>query len=144
LYYHVVWTTRHRQPLITHDIARVLYPFIENRAKRCGSYVHSIGGIEDHIHLAISIPPSSTVSDIVGRLKEGSRHFLNKELGITSGFSWQHGFGVFSFSESDLPAVVGYVLGQQAHHRSNETDRDFEMTGDDVEETVQRHRSIIR
>jgi putative transposase len=136
LYYHVVWTTRHRRPLITNDIARVLYPFIENRAKRFGSYVHSIGGIEDHIHLAISIPASSTVSDIIDRLKEGSTRFLNNELGITSGFSWQHGFGVISFSETSLPAVVGYVLCQKARHGSNETDQDFEMAGEDWEETA--------
>jgi len=53
----------------------VLFPFLENKAKRFGCYIHGINGTEDHIHAAMTIPPSESVSDIVGKLK-GAVHIF--------------------------------------------------------------------
>jgi putative transposase len=100
------WRTKHNLPVITPAIEKVLYPFLENKAKRFGCFVHGINGTEDHVHTAMTIPPSESVSDIVGKLKGSSSYFLNKELQITRDFYWQDGFGVLSFAERDLPRVL--------------------------------------
>ncbi len=119
LFYHVIWTTHRREPLVSDEIEKVLYPFLENKAKRFRSSIYGIGGFADHIHVAICIPPAESVSDIGGKLKGSSSYFLNKELQLTKYFSWQDGFGVLSFAEKDLPSVLQYIARQKEHHRTN-------------------------
>ena len=133
LFYHVVWRTKRSEPTITAEIERVLYPFIKNKAKRFGCYVHESNGIEDHVHSSIIIPPALCVSDIVGKIKGSSSYFLNNELGITTGFSWQDGFGVYSFSEKDLPRIIHYIRNQKLHHKLGNLDNDLERFDPDSE-----------
>jgi REP element-mobilizing transposase RayT len=134
LYYHIVWTTKYRQPIITEEIEKFLFPFLENKAKRFGCKIHKCNGTEDHIHIAISIPPAECVSDIIGKLKGSSSYFLNKELQITENFYWQDGYGVMSFAERNLPSIVKYIEKQKEHHRENKLNKKMEITiGDDYE-----------
>lgn len=131
LFYHVIWTTRRREPAITPEIEKVLYPFLQNKATRFHCEVLGANGIEDHVHAALRIPPSESVSDIVGKLKGSSSYFLNKELQITHNFSWQDGFGVLSFAEKDLPSILHYICNQKEHHRGGILNNTMET----VEET---------
>jgi putative transposase len=133
LFYHAVWRTKHSSPVITPAIEKVLFPFLENKAKRFGCYIHGINGTEDHIHAAMTIPPSESVSDIVGKLKGSSSYFLNKELQITKDFHWQDGFGVLSFAERDLPRVLHYIDRQKEHHQSNTLNDAMERVEDEPE-----------
>ncbi len=130
LYYHVVWRTKKNQPLITPEIEKVLYPFLVNKSKRFDCIIHAIGGVENHIHLAISIQPSESTSDIIGKLKGSSAYFLNKELQITEHFSWQNGFGILTFAERDLPKIIHYINNQKEHHRLNTLNQIMETMGD--------------
>jgi len=128
LFYHAVWSTHLREPLITPEIEKVLYPFIENKAKRFHCFIHGINGVEDHTHVAISIPPAESVSDIIGKLKGSSSYFLNMELQITQNFSWQDGFGVLSFAEKDLPRILEYIKHQKEHHKQGDLNAAMERT----------------
>ncbi|MEX1275390.1 MAG: IS200/IS605 family transposase [Bacteroidota bacterium] len=131
LYYHVIWRTKENNPIITPRIEEVVFPFLENKAKRYRSFIHAVNGTENHLHVAITIPPSFAVSDIVGKLKGSTSYFLNMELGITKGFSWQDGFGVFSFSERDLPGIKEYIRNQKEHHKSGKLREVLERTDSD-------------
>ncbi|MEK7263467.1 MAG: IS200/IS605 family transposase [Bacteroidota bacterium] len=117
-FYHIIWSTLSRQPLITPEIEKVLFPFLENKAKRFDCSLYGIGGTENHIHIAISIPPPKSISDVIGKLKGSSSYFLNKELQITENFSWQDGFGVLSFAEKDLKNILHYIHNQKEHHNN--------------------------
>ena len=66
LYYHLVWTTKNRQYLITPDKESTLYNYIIGKADSLGCIIHGIGGIEDHIHLVASIPPSLSIAEFAG------------------------------------------------------------------------------
>jgi REP element-mobilizing transposase RayT len=131
LFYHAVWSTHLREPSITPDIQKVLYPFLENKAKRFGCNIRSIGGIEDHIHLAIEILPTESISDIIGKLKGSSSHFLNKEIRLTETFAWQEGFGVLTFAERDLPKILDYINRQQEHHKNTKLNALLEGMGEE-------------
>ena len=131
LFYHVIWRTKGDAPIITPKMEKVAFPFLENKAKRYRSFIHAVNGTENHLHVAITIPPSFAVSDIVGKLKGCTSYFLNMELGITKGFSWQDGFGVFSFSERDLPGIVEYIRNQKEHHRIGRLRDELERTDSD-------------
>ncbi len=68
-----------------------------------GAFVHEIGGIENHVHLAVSIPPTLLISEFIGQLKGGSSHEVNQQLGCGKMLEWQTGYGVVSFGTGDLP-----------------------------------------
>ncbi len=131
IFYHVAWTTDLRHPMISPKIEEVLYPFLENKAKRFKSFISGIGGTENHIHLAITIPPSESVSDIIGKLKGSSSYFLNKELQITKNFGWQDGFGVLSFADKDLQRVLRYIHNQKENHRIGKLNNKMETFSED-------------
>ncbi|MGA2624516.1 MAG: IS200/IS605 family transposase [Bacteroidota bacterium] len=126
LFYHVVWATKYRRAMISEEVERVLFPYLENKAKRFHCVLHGINGIGNHVHVAMSIPPSVSISEIVGKLKGSSSYFLNKELQITEHFDWQDGYGVLSFSKKDLPKILHYIQEQKAHHQNGELNQSME------------------
>ena len=116
LYVHCVWSTHHSRIRITPEIQEVLYPFLENKAKKFKCTILCMGGIEDHIHIALRLCPARAVSDIVGKLKGSSTYFLNKELQITTDFDWQDGYGALTFAQRDLKSIVMYIQNQKERH----------------------------
>jgi REP element-mobilizing transposase RayT len=117
LYYHLVWATKEREPLINSDREVKLYPYIIAKADDLGCIVHAIGGVEDHIHLVVSIPPTLAIADFVKRIKGSSAHFLNQAFSASlNKFGWQEGYGVFSLGGKQLEQAVDYVKNQKAHH----------------------------
>ena len=133
LYYHAVWATYRRGPSITPDIEAVLYPFLDNKAKRFQCKLHGLGGVANHIHVALSVPPSEPVSNIIGKLKGSSSCFLNRELQVTTNFQWQEGFGVLTFAEKDLPSVLRYIQDQKDHHRTNRLQQIMECVEEETD-----------
>jgi len=117
LYYHLVWATKQRQPLINHHIEAELYDYIIGKANSLNCIVHSSGGIEDHIHLVVSIPPTLSIADFVKNIKGSSAHYLNNVLSTSPNkFAWQEGYGVFSLGQKQLDIAVAYAKNQKAHH----------------------------
>jgi REP element-mobilizing transposase RayT len=72
----------------------------------------------DHLHILISIKPSISLSDLVRDIKVNSSKFINDKHWIQGKFSWQEGFGAFSYSKSHLDTVVKYILNQEEHHKT--------------------------
>ncbi|MDX2213333.1 MAG: IS200/IS605 family transposase [Oculatellaceae cyanobacterium bins.114] len=117
LYYHVVWTTKYRQPLITQTREPELYRYLRDKTNALGCILHAVGGMEDHIHLVVSIPPKLAIADYVQQIKGGSSHFVNQLLPSEGlGFTWQAEYGVFSMGESQSPQAIAYVKNQKQHH----------------------------
>jgi len=115
---HVVWHTKNSLPLLTPEIEALAYRLLKNRIiKTPGAFFHEIGGIETHVHIAVTIPPTLLISDFIGQLKGGSSHDVNQALGNRQKeLQWQAGYGVVSFGTRDLPWVVDYVRNQREHH----------------------------
>ncbi|MFG6104500.1 IS200/IS605 family transposase [Leptothoe sp. EHU-05/26/07-4] len=117
LYYHLVWATKNREPLITEAHEQLLYPDIRSRADRLGCISYAIGGTEDHIHLILSIPPNLAITEVVKQLKGGSSYTLNQRVPIADKFRWQKEYGVFSLGRKQLDRAVKYVRHQKEHHK---------------------------
>jgi len=117
LYYHLVWATKERQPLIDSDREAKLYHYLMGKADYLGCIVHACGGIEDHIHLVVSIPPKLSIAEFVKTLKGSSAHHLNNPLSPDANkFGWQEGYGVFSLGSKQLEQAVNYANNQKIHH----------------------------
>ena len=70
----------------------------------------------DHLHLLTGMRPDVSLSDLVRDIKAGSSKFINKSRWVKGRFSWQEGFGAFSYSRAQLGAVIRYIQNQQKHH----------------------------
>lgn len=118
LYYHLVWATKERLPLITSDIEPHLYGYIIGKAHALGCITHAIGGIEDHIHNVVSIPPKISVAEFIKNIKGSSAHYINHgNFNYPSKFVWQRGYGAFSLGGKQLERAVNYVYNQKKHHQ---------------------------
>jgi len=116
LYYHLVWSTKNREPMISSEIEPRLYAYIIRKATELGSFVYAINGWSDHIHLVVAIPPKLALADFVKNIKGASSHDLNQEAGLDYEFTWQRGYGALSLGEKQKPAAVQYVKDQKRHH----------------------------
>ncbi len=118
-YYHLIWATQNRQALITSTREKELYGYIIGKADYLGCIIHAIGGVEDHIHIVVSIPPKLSIADFVKKIKGSSAYHLNHLPDSHHlGFAWQHGYGVFTLGSKQLDMAKNYVNNQKEHHRN--------------------------
>ena len=132
LFYHLVWATKERLPLIDPTWEPRLYAGLASAVEACHARVYAIGGVADHVHVAVSIPPSIKVSDVVARIKGSSAHLVNHEITPDAYFGWQGSYGVLSFGERSLERIVSYVQGQKTHHAEGRLMRALERWEDDT------------
>jgi len=120
-YAHIVWATKNREPLIRPHIESEIYAYIISKAVELNCYIHAINGVEDHIHLIISIPPKHSVAWVVKTLKGSSSHFVNNTLHPQEfHFVWQRGYGYLTLGESQCPRAITYVKNQKERHRQRD------------------------
>jgi putative transposase len=116
LFYHIVWTTKNREPLLTPTIEPLVHEFLRNKAIGLGATVFALNGIADHIHAVVAVPPKIAVATFVGQVKGVTSAKLNKLTSPSYPFSWQNEYGVFSFDRKRLSNHVAYVERQKEHH----------------------------
>jgi putative transposase len=128
-FYHIVWTTKHRAPLITPDMEMVIFPSVTHRAQELGAVVYALNGVADHVHLVAAIPPRLAVAQCVGELKGRSSFIVGTKLNVV--FAWQAGYGVHTFGEKHLPWVIAYVEQQKEHHAAQTINHRLEASLED-------------
>jgi putative transposase len=115
--FHITWHTKTSLPLIRERIQDRLYHYLTHKIiETPGALLHAVGGVEDHVHIAVSLPPNILVSDWVGKLKGSSSYYINHEI-QPKALEWQRGYGIVAFGTKDLPWVVNYVNNQKEHHK---------------------------
>lgn len=118
LHYHLVFSTKNRELWIRPDIEQRVWEYLGGIARQNDMKALQIGGIEDHVHLVVSIPATLPVSKALQLLKGGSSKWIHETFLDLAGFAWQDGYGAFTVSKSQLPDVVHYVASQREHHRT--------------------------
>lgn len=143
LYYHVVWSTRRRTPWLTGEAAAIVEAAIRTRAHDLHGLVHAVAVMPDHVHVAVSFPPSLSLAAAIGQLKGVSSTLVQRRQPqlAEDGFCWQGEYGVFSFGELALSEVVAYLANQEAHHRNNTLIRGLEYTGETNRTRADRQES---
>jgi REP element-mobilizing transposase RayT len=118
LLYHLIFSTKSREPLITPELQEELYPYIEGIARGQDASLIEFGGVPDHVHLVIQLRPDRSVSEIVRLIKANSSKWANERPNAQGRFAWQRGYGAFTVSISQLEVVREYVRKQEEHHRT--------------------------
>jgi REP element-mobilizing transposase RayT len=125
LNYHVVFSTKNREPWLESGIRERLWPYIGGIARDNGMRALEIGGVADHVHLLLSVPASLALSKAVQLLKGGSSHWVKDTFPNIAGFSWQDGYGAFTVSQSQLDVVRKYIRNQEEHHRTKTFEEEY-------------------
>ena len=94
-----------------------LNKYIAGIIKRKGQKSIIVTGMPDHIHAFIGLKPAMAISDLIRDIKNNSSNFVNEHNFIKEKFSWQEGYGAFSYSQSHIGSVYDYILNQEKHHR---------------------------
>lgn len=109
IYIQTVFAVSGRLSLIRGDFKEELYKFVAGIVRKQGQKLISINGMPDHVHILIGLKPSMALSDLVRDIKADSSGFVNKRKWIRGRFSWQEGYGAFSYGHSQLDTVVRYI-----------------------------------
>jgi len=116
IYIHVVFAVSGRQSLIPKEHKIEIYKYMTGVIHNKKQKVMSIEGMADHVHLLIGLSPEIALSDLVKDVKEASSRFINNKKWVRGHFSWQRGFGAFSYSRSQVSTVAKYIENQERHH----------------------------
>jgi putative transposase len=111
---HIIFSTKHRAPIIHEDIVPNLHAYLAGTARKLDCECFRVGGVADHIHLAMRLATTRTAAKVVSEIKTGSSVWM-KQQGIPA-FAWQRGYGLFSVGPADISALIHYIDGQKAHH----------------------------
>ncbi len=104
---HLTWHTKNNDPVLLDVVENRTHQFLTHRAlTTAGVVVHAIEGTPDHVHLAVTVPPTVNISDWVGQLKGASAHHINHEVCNRKVLAWQDGYRVVSFGTK----VVHWVI----------------------------------
>lgn len=114
---HIVFSTKHRAPLINSDLQPRLYKFIGGIVRDEGGALLDVGGIADHVHLLARWKTDESVAYLLRNIKARSSKWVNDNRLLPTRFAWQEGYSVFSVSKSQSTRVAAYIQRQERHHR---------------------------
>ena len=112
----VVFAVETRQNLIRPERRDELEKYISGIIRERDQKLMAIYCMPDHTHLLIGLRPSMALADLVREVKSASSKFIQRGKWVPGRFSWQEGFGAFSYGQSQVPTVIRYILNQEKHH----------------------------
>ncbi len=118
LYYHFVWGTHSREPLIDRRWRPQLLEILNDEAKKRGGLPIRHNAMPDHAHLLVRLPPAISPAEFIGPVKGATSFRMNRELTPKFKLSWQEGYGVLSLRRDELITVARYIDRQEEHHRT--------------------------
>jgi len=124
-YSHCVFSTKDRRPFINAQLRERLWPFLGGIAREHKMKAISIGGVQDHIHLLLSLPATMPIAKAMQLIKGGSSKWLHENFPDQRLFAWQVKYGAFSVSVSQVDKLVEYIENQEPHHRKMTFQQEF-------------------
>jgi len=116
IYIQTVFAVSNRMSLIRSEFKEDLYKYISGIVRNQGQKLISINGMPDHVHILIGLRPAMALADLVKDIKADSSNFINDNKWIRGRFSWQEGYGAFSYGHSQLNTIIRYIQNQEKHH----------------------------
>jgi len=124
---HVIFSTKDRHPFIAPDTRPKLHAYLATVARNIGCEAYRVGGVADHVHLAIRLSRTVTLADLVQELKTASSKWVKTQSPGLAAFAWQRGYGCFSVGPPDLEPLRAYIDDQENHHRTRTFQEEFRM-----------------
>ena len=112
-----VFAVQNRKCIIQKHWKDELFKYITGIVHNNNHKLLAINGMPDHVHVLFGLRPAQSIADLMQDIKGSSSKWINEKGFIRSKFSWQEGYGAFSYAKSELPALIHYINNQQEHHR---------------------------
>jgi REP element-mobilizing transposase RayT len=119
IYIQLVFAVKGRQNLISNGWKEQLNKYIAGIIKGKDQKSIIVNGVSDHIHVFVGLRPAMSIAYLVRDIKNNSSNFINDQRFLKSKFSWQEGYGAFSYSHSHIGKVYDYILNQEKHHKKH-------------------------
>ncbi|MBS1573447.1 MAG: IS200/IS605 family transposase [Bacteroidetes bacterium] len=125
IYYHIIFSTKYRKPVLNEQYEEELYKYIWGIVKNKNCKLYRINGMPDHIHLFTDLHPSICLSDFVKDIKVASNLWM-KQSGLFPDFEeWQSGYGAFTYSEREKDKIINYIKNQKEHHKKEDFEAEY-------------------
>ena len=115
---HIVFSTKDRAPVLDATVRPALHAYLATVARNVDCECFRVGGVMDHVHLAVRLSRTITMAQLIEELKTSSSKWLKTQSTALTAFAWQRGYGAFSVGPSDLNALLHYIDTQEEHHRT--------------------------
>ena len=129
---HIVFSTKHRAPLIGLEIGNELYAYQASICRACNSPALIINGVEDHVHILCRLSRTIAICDLLEEVKKRSSKWIKSKGKEYKGFAWQDGYWAASVGEREVERVKRYIANQKEHHRKKSFKQEHR-------ETLRRH-----
>ena len=120
---HLVFSTKNREKIIPPEVQGKLWPYMAGISRNHGFEAIKIGGVEDHAHALLFLPPTVLLAKAIQTLKACSSKWLNET--VAKNFAWQEGYGAFSVGASQTEGVIRYIANQREHHAKHTFEDEF-------------------
>jgi len=125
IYLQFVFAVKGRQSLVPRQHKEELHKYMTGLVQNRKAKMLAVYCMPDHTHLFVGFKPSVLISDFIKEIKVESNEFIASKRWLRSKFSWQEGYGVFSYSHSHIDSVIKYILNQEQHHRKMTFRREY-------------------
>ena len=128
IYIQYVFAVKGRENFLLPAFQDEIYKYIAGIVERKDQKSLAVNGMEDHIHILVGLKPAMRIADLVRDIKNNSSNFINEKGFLKQKFSWQDGYGAFSYAQSNFGFVIDYIKNQKEHHKKKtfqEEYRDF-------------------
>ena len=122
---HCVFSTKEQQNLILPEFQERLWKLIVSVAVERGMRVPAIGGIENHIHILLSVSAVLPLAKAIQSIKGVSSKWINEKFPSRGRFAWQEGYGAFSVCHSQIENTIRYIRNQREHHRKQTFEEEY-------------------
>jgi putative transposase len=117
VYLQFIFAVKGRDSLISQSHNDELQKYITGIVQNRNQKMLAINNVPDHLHLLVCFGTTISISDFMEEVKSISSKFINEKRWIRGKFEWQRGYGVFSYSRSQVDSVINYIIDQQEHHK---------------------------
>ena len=124
-YFHCVFSTKERQPMISPELRDRLWPLLGGIAPQNQMQAIEIGGMPDHVHVLLSLPSTLSIAKALQLIKGGSSKWVHDAFPEHRLFRWQVKYGAFGVSVSQLDKTIQYIKRQEEHHRKMTFQEEF-------------------
>lgn len=112
-----VFAVKGRQNFLHENFRKKLFEYISGILKGINQFPLAVNGDSDHVHIFFELNPSTSVSDVMEKVKANSSKWINENHFIPGKFEWQRGYGAFSYSRNQRDNVIKYIVNQELHHQ---------------------------
>jgi REP-associated tyrosine transposase len=116
IFIHYVFSTKNREKIITDKLQERLWSYMGGIARENNMNALAIGGVEDHVHLLVSLPATLSIAKAIQLIKGGSSKWVHDTFPNYNNFKWQKGYGAFSVSSFKRKGLIDYINSQKNHH----------------------------